>query len=382
MKNILYVGVDSNRYGSGLAMYEVCSQLKKRGYKVYVILPRNGNLVEILKEYCEKIIIIPYEQWMYNPDILFHRCRLKQAIGFVLNPIAEKRIYNIIKKYKIDLVHINSSATSIGVLSAQRCSVPVVWHIREYIEEGLKFCFYNRDLFIEMLKKAEKVIAISTGLYSKYLQSLGKEKICLVYDGIKLDIFEKAYLERVKKQETIISVIGRITEEKNQLELIQAIQVLNRNNVIVRIVGDEIGEYTNEIKRYIIAHNMTNVIFTGYSENVVEEYKKADIVVVPSIQEGFGRITVEATVSGCVVIGANSGGTQELLQLIDGEIYQLYNINDLAEKIEKVMDNLQYYIQKNAVQREKYISFFSAERNCDNIIKVYNECLNNEKTNL
>jgi len=62
---------------------------------------------------------------------------------------------------------------------------------------------------------------------------------------------------------------------------------------------------------------------------VIDHYSWADLVVVCSRDEAFGRVTVEAMKAGKPVIGARSGGTAELIR--EGENGLLYTPGEVAE---------------------------------------------------
>ena len=56
--------------------------------------------------------------------------------------------------------------------------------------------------------------------------------------------------------------------------------------------------------------------------------------------EAFGRVTVEAMMSGNAVIGKNSGGTAELIiENENGFLYEPYDISSLADKMEYFINN-------------------------------------------
>ena len=91
--------------------------------------------------------------------------------------------------------------------------------------------------------------------------------------------------------------------------------------------------------------------------------RAADVVLMCSRFESFGRVTVEAMLAGKPVIGAASGGTAELIQ--DGETGLLYepgNHDELAMKIEYLFEHPEKRLQLGAAARVWATGRFAQQR--------------------
>jgi glycosyltransferase involved in cell wall biosynthesis len=78
----------------------------------------------------------------------------------------------------------------------------------------------------------------------------------------------------------------------------------------------------------------------GYRNDAFSYMCIADVVLMCSRSEGFGRVTVEGMLAGKVVIGARSGATTELIQDgVTGLLYTLGDYKELANKIQYIHDN-------------------------------------------
>ena len=67
-------------------------------------------------------------------------------------------------------------------------------------------------------------------------------------------------------------------------------------------------------------------------------YRALDIQVVASHGETYGMVTVEGLVNDCIVLGANSDGTKELLSMFGGVTFEVGNVDDLATKLAGIID--------------------------------------------
>jgi len=85
-----------------------------------------------------------------------------------------------------------------------------------------------------------------------------------------------------------------------------------------------------------------NVIFTGYllDRELRAAYKRSDVVVLPSIQEGFGLVVIEAWLYKKPVIVSSGAGISELIvQGENGFIFEPKNSEELAEKVIDVLSH-------------------------------------------
>ena len=142
-------------------------------------------------------------------------------------------------------------------------------------------------------------------------------------------------------------------------------------------IGDDEGDGTvNEIINIFESNGMENYKFLGHQTNVENFYEIADISFTCSEFEAFGRTTVEAMLSGDLVIGADSGATTELLSDNRGLLYKLYDSDDLFEKIRYAIENpsVSRQIAKNG--RKYMIENMNAEKNAEKIYNLYYEILN------
>jgi D-inositol-3-phosphate glycosyltransferase len=118
----------------------------------------------------------------------------------------------------------------------------------------------------------------------------------------------------------LVGVIGRLDEKKGQLEVIQALSLLKENEKDIHVVfiGDktknEAGKYVHKLQHAIeFNHLQEKVSFLPHQSDIQKLYSAFDLVIVPSWEETFGTVTIEAMASRVPVIGSNTAGTAEIL---------------------------------------------------------------------
>jgi glycosyltransferase involved in cell wall biosynthesis len=106
------------------------------------------------------------------------------------------------------------------------------------------------------------------------------------------------------------------------------------------IVGDGDPQYREYLENIATKNHIEQFIkFYGYADNPFPLMQSADVVLVCSKCEAFGRVTVEGMRAGKPIIGTRSGGTQELIRDgFNGLLYTAEDERELAQKIRYICD--------------------------------------------
>lgn len=344
MKVLLAATSDDVQTGASHCYLDIVREFKKRNIDFVSLVPKSGDLSEFLENMGVKTYIVKDQvgAWQVNSDYQMSFINyLKYLVKCVYNFFAVNKAKRIIKREKIDIVHVNSLSRCTAAKAAYELNVPYVWHIRELLEDGLKSKFVNKDEAIKLLNNAEKVVCISKTVEDYYVSRYGLSNTVVIYDGVDVDKF---YCKRdiLNSDKIKIGIIGRVDEQKRQNVFIDAIIQLYREykNIECYIVGGYYDDdYYHNLVNKIKDNNLENVVhFTGFVERPEEYIKKCDIVCVCSYAEAFGLTTIEAMLSRALVIASDSGANSELIE--DGKnglLYACDDIEDLHIKIDKVI---------------------------------------------
>jgi glycosyltransferase involved in cell wall biosynthesis len=141
----------------------------------------------------------------------------------------------------------------------------------------------------------------------------------------------------------LVGVVGRLDEKKGQLEVIQALSRLEENekNIHVVFIGDktknEADAYVQKLQHTIeLNYLQDKVSFLPHQPKMQDLYGAFDLVIVPSWEETFGTVTIEAMASGVPVIGSNTSGTAEILGN-ETFLFQAKNPIDLGRALMNVL---------------------------------------------
>ncbi len=377
---VLIIGFDVSLYGSALAMAELSKYLKRNNVDVYVTLPQHGLLENRLRDLNIPYKVIPYFNWIFHSkNILIDN--IKYLIKLVVDWIAEVRIYRYIRKNEISIVHINTIAVGAGARAAKWAGIKLVWHIRELVEEGYGCVFHNEKKAYQLISSSDYIVAISQYVYDKYCKFLSGNKMHVIYDGIDIEKYQVVNNRIFASKRTVIAFTGKLYKEKGQHELIEAVKdIATKYNLEIWFIGSGEQEYIDELKIRVNELGIEqHVKFWGFQEEPEKISCKADIAVVCSKSEAFGRVTVEAMLEGLLVIGAEDGGTKEIIKhKVNGLLYTLGDTRELAECIEYALthkDNMREIALRGQDMARRQ---FSVSNNAEVMQAVYEHLVNEE----
>lgn len=356
-------------------MAKLIEELDKMNIDVVPVV-HNGNTEKILTEKGRFHYVV--NTWSLALSNRYSAVK-KTIIGTVktlLNVPCYYQYLSIIDKEKPDIVHINALTASTIARAAYKRKIPVVWHIRELMEEDLNSSFWCRNRAYSVMKQANMFIAISKCVEEKYKPIVGEEHITCIYNGVDKDLFYKPNHRIFQGEQIVITMAGRITPEKGQYQCLEKLlPVLKKNpSVILQFAGTGSDDEVERIKQ-LSQPVKDQVVFLGYVKDMATLWEHTDIAVVYSKFEAFGRVTVEAKMAGALVIGYRSGGTIELIE--DGVDGYLFDDKKPLDKIvEKAINGKDMANQLAIHGRDNTLEIFTSDINAAQIKALYESVIN------
>jgi len=209
---------------------------------------------------------------------------------------------------------------------------------------------------------SEKIITY-TDDYAKHSKLLPRfmQKVTYIYPPIPIPQASSAWQKKLKslipKNTFVIGIAARIAAEKGFEYIFEALPLIQKQvnkEVVILIAGPKnpVGEeaYWKKIQVLLYSHTK-QIIFLGTmpSAEMGSFYQALDVLVLPSVNstEAFGMVQVEAMVCGTPVVASNLPGVRVPIQVTGmGEIAQVKNIRDIADKVAKVVQYKNKYVRK------------------------------------
>lgn len=359
----------------------------KEGHECYVITPGKEGVYYDLINSGINVISIKYR---FNAtDIAINPIyKLLNWLRWLrrknINRIASRKLYKICKVLKPDIIHTNSSIINIGYLAASKLGIPHITHFREY--GNLDFGFKIHGITKGLACNLSFSIAITKDIANH--RKLKKESSKVIYNGI---CSEKDIRFTLEKRPFFLYA-GRIQHTKGIEELIEAYLIYcksNPNALKLYIAGDYDFKEGKQIKslldKLILDYGCCSMIkWLGERADVNDLMYSAYATIVPSFNEGFGRVMAEAMANGSLVLGRNTGGTKEQfdngVEITGEEIGIRFNdVKELAASLAQITKkSIIYYNKMIQGSQEVVRRLYTVESYNNNIFGYYNEILSSK----
>jgi glycosyltransferase involved in cell wall biosynthesis len=370
---ICFVAHSAEKYGAERSLLETIEAFNSSGVDCFVLFPKKGPLLDYIEAMMVPYAVIPYKRWAIISTMIDRVARI------TINLLMFFPVIYTISKHKCDIVYTNTITMPMGAFAAKLLGKPHVWHIREFGYEDKGMIFDLGDNLSHWLinKLSAVCIVNSKAILKKYKKFIDTKKLHLVYQAVNVEQTHSKCLKNDNihgEYDIVCSIIGSITQNKKQEEAIQAIAELSNEGIKAKllIIGDGNPEYKKYLYKLVDEKNLEDSItFTGFIDNPHKTINCADLVIVCSLFEAFGRVTIEAMRLAKPVIGARSGGTEELIQDgINGFLYTPGNYLELAEKIKLFVED-KALARQLGLKGQKWAAInFSKQLYKENLLKI------------
>jgi glycosyltransferase involved in cell wall biosynthesis len=377
---ILYINSMSKISGAELSLLDLMVNLDRCQFQPIFLCPSPGPFTDLCTQNKIPTILLP--SLLPNFGKASRRFR-----RFIPNAI---EIARIAKKEHIRLIHSNNPRVGYsGGLGARLSGIPSVVHARDYYRTP--FNSVMKSLFLRAI--SDRIITVSRATYDAVTTRLPalKKNTRIIYDGISpLPVYSQNEIDSfrykfgMQRKKPLLAVVGALSELKDQENAIKAMHVIlvKFPDAKLLVVGEPIdhpGEVyemrlRNTIQRLGIERN---VILTGFRNDIPLLMSSIDLLIhVPALPEALGRVIIEASLQGTMVIGSAIGGIKEII--LDGQTGILVppgQPDQISEAVIQLLNNplKADQMRRSAIERVK--KEFTIERYVSQIQDVYNELL-------
>ena len=382
----------------------------KIALNIYKFLPSKGGgegylagLANQLADRGHEVHVFAHDWESHNNRIHFHTIpairypKFLKEVSFVINSM------RAMKEGDFDIIQVVGRALGMNVFNPH-CGVERAWLKQNYL--AIKNPVYRtlkrigsfislRQNFILWLdkrqytdKKVSRIIAISDMIKNDILKyhHVDQQKIDVIYNGVNIRRFNpsnrKNFREVIRKrlsigEECVILYISNNFRLKGLSTLIRALGELKRSHKDFKALIIGRGKKSSYCKLAKKLNCIENLIFLGHVNEIENYYAASDVYVHPTLYDSCSLVVTEALASGLPVITTIYDGASGLIDDgIDGFVMKdPLDYRKLAEKIEVFFhDELR---QKASVAARKKAEKYPEEENCDKVLNVYREVLNN-----
>ncbi len=218
-------------------------------------------------------------------------------------------------------------------------------------------------------------IAHQGGLWNDFYKKLDIDdnKIYKFLNWIEIKKTPKKVMKSSNDEGLVFLYVGWLIEEKGIEDLKDVIieNVELKKHTFI-FVGS--GTLFNEMAKLIKDKNITNIILKGWlsEEQVVEEYKKADVFIFPSHLEGFPNAVLEALNYRLPIITTNVGGVSEsVINDFNGYLIEPKNKKQLLEAIILISSDEEKRICFSNNTQSVLLNNHQIDINCKKLLDVF-----------
>lgn len=355
--------------------------LARKGWSVSLVTgPSWGPEGEILSEALEEgleIVLIPELQREIRP--------LTDLIAFLKLTVR-------LRRYACTILHTHmSKAGLLGRLAGRLLGIPVVIHTPHGHVFHSYFPVLKEKLFIFLERWAAKqtdfLIALTKRCRDEHLdRRVGTlPQWVVVPSGVN----EKNFAERSRQRSEILASLGippdrkvigffgRLAPVKGCGYLIEALPAILDSvpESCCLIVGD--GEERRKLEKEVQKPNLEGrVHFAGHQEDISALLSVVDVLVVPSLNEGMGRVIVEGGFLAKAVVGTRVGGIPDLIE--DGEtglLVEPRNAGQIAQAAVRLLKDTEWACRLGAALQAKALGGFTEDQMVEKIRTLYQSAL-------
>ena len=341
--------------GAEIYTHEIAKRLVRKGYEITLITSKfeNCKTVEVIDGV--KIIRLGGKYTVYEKAERFCKRHSKE--------------YDLI----IDEINTRPFLTPKYI---NRCKIVALIHqlAREFwfYETPFPISFVGYYILENMwLKNYVNIPTITvSNSTAKDLKRLGFKCVHVVYNGLNVTPVNKI---PEKSDKPTIIFVGRMKKAKKPQDVIEAFEIIKREikDAELWMVGD------GYMRKILERKNIKDVKFFGYLKKELKDelVKRAWIIAVPGVREGWGQVVTDANALGTPAVGYNVPGLRDSIKHGYNGLLVDCNPKALAEAIIKILldDNLRRTLSRNAI---KWARRFSWDKSAEKFERIINQLEN------
>ena len=339
---ILHIDPERNWGGGEAQVLGLLSYLAARGHCTHLLAHPDGRLFQLSQG--QSIRTMP----------------LIVRNDFDLRPVS--RLRRLIRDENYDIVHLHTKRAHALSLWLGRGLVTPKYVVTRRMDYPEANTWYTRYLYN---RKVDGVVAISFKISNLLVEAgVEREKIRLIHSGIDPGPFEAAAnLGEVHPERVVIGMAAVLEERKGHRFLLEAARRLKAQGCQVQYCVAGEGSLRRPLQEAATRLGLKHEVqFLGFVSDMPAFLSQVDILVLPSLSEGFGVSVLEAMAAGKAVIASRVGGLAELVSdTVTGLLVAPRDVEGLANAIAKLAGDRTLLQEMGRKGKERLQANFTVE---------------------
>jgi glycosyltransferase involved in cell wall biosynthesis len=281
---------------------------------------------------------------------------------------APSKIRRLLEKHKTGVVqaHLARGALLAGK-ACKQAGLPLVVTTHNYIK-------------IKYYKNVTMLVPPTQDQYNYYLhQGVKADRMKLINHFSPLQEKEKSSISDPSVLRIV--TLGRLVNKKGFHVLLGAFAEMQKktktkSELFIGGTGPEQNELIKQSKELGLTENVN---FVGWLDNVTEFLQDADLFVLPSLDEPFGIVVLEAMALGLPIVSSDSQGPKQILDEDCAWLSKAGDKNSLAKALLQAGDNYDERVRKSNNALERFKQNYSKQVVIPQFIELF-DCLLKEQS--
>ena len=378
---------------SGIFVHSQVQELVKQGFQVKILAPvplapfplplfskkwrrfhatPGFGLVNEIEVYYPRYLSLP-RNWLFEKSGGWMYAGMRELVS------------EIAKEFPFDLIHAHvalpTGYAAMRVAAENQKPYIVTIHGAD-LQKTIHLNQKCKGAVAEVISHSSAVVLVSNKLRRIAEDQFGiSNKFKVISNGIDPEyIHQVSYRNpaEIQEQKTILSVSNLFPTKGIDINL-YALEKLAEKHPDTKylVIGD--GPERKKLVGLARELNLSNrVEFLGQlpHDQVMSHMAECDIFSLPSWQDGFGIVYLEAMAQGKPVIGCQGEGIEDFV--VDSEtgfLVKPKDSDDLARVLDNLLENPRLGIQVGARAQQTVQENYTWERNAREVIRIYEECI-------
>ena len=379
---VLFVSDTGDQLGGAeRSLLALVEQLDQRRYDLHAVLGTDGRFASLLRGAHVRVAAVPLG------TIARTRHPLKLLLYGLYFLHGVLTLAWRIHRLGIDVVHANKNTLAIYVIPAARLAgAASVWHVRNRATNFGRVGAW-------LVRRCHRILCVSESIAAPFRAAFPGEqdRIAVIHEGIDPAPYaareagtDLRDLLGAQPGERWVGTVGRITPWKGQDDFLRAAAIVARQHPDARflVVGDCVSSraeqaadeaYRDRLHALAAELDIAGVVrFTGYRDDVPAVMNALDLLVLPSRDEPFGIVVLEAMAAGRPIVATDSGGVPEIVR--DGEEALLVppgDVERMADAIARLLADEGLAARLGRAAEERVRSEFPLWRHAARVREIY-----------
>jgi len=283
---------------------------------------------------------------------------------------------NLCRKFRPHLIYANGSRAALyNGLIGQILNIPVIWHCR----------IVDKDPYLDSVLCALSTFIITNSrATAKRFSPCISEKIKVVYNGVDLHWLKQTGIsppELIRPDWKIILMVARASKCKRHdlaLSVFEKVATTSPHVHLICVGSKDHREpqWWDHLQHRTKRSPFSNRIhWIGQVKDIRPWYSAAHVLILPSDNESFGRVLVEAMACGVPVVTTRIGGVPEIVrQGQDGFLVKPDSVDEMVNAMKPLLND-KALKRRFVLSAQKRAEYFSLDKHMMKILRVFNKTI-------